>query len=167
MCPDVFPYYHRGRYQLHLLQETEDLEEGIPKAKPHPITIQTYFLLSHPHPAIVYFLEFKSIFAFFWSLCSFFGIIFLNFCREKNCWEKRTSQLTKTTICRPYSCFNSLQSTEKFVFEKCYTTRFYQLCRVPWLSWETTYSSSLHLLKKVALPWHHIQTAQTDLRTVN
>lgn len=88
----------------------------VSKAKPHPITLQTYFLLSHPYLAITYFLEFKFIFPFFWSLCSFFWIVFQNFCRE-DCGEKRTSQLTKSTICHPCSCFKSSEYWKILVWE--------------------------------------------------
>lgn len=56
-------------------------QNRVPKARPHPIISLTF--LSHPHPTVIYLLEFKVMFAFFWSLHSFFfWVIFLNSCQK-------------------------------------------------------------------------------------
>ena len=94
-----------------------------PKAKSHPITLQTYFSLSHPHPAIIFpgvpihiCILLVSLFFFSESYFWFF------FCRGKELL--RECQISTTTVCCPCSSFNSLQSTEDFLVKKCYTTRF-------------------------------------------
>lgn len=76
-------------YWLHLLQETKGLEEQSTKSKTPSTTLQTYYLLSHSHPAIMYFLEFKSIFPFFWSLSVLISESYFWIFVEKRTAEKR------------------------------------------------------------------------------
>lgn len=84
------------------------------KSQTHPTTILS-FLSLFPTPQS--FISWNSSPCFHSSGLSvpFSDSSFRVFCREKNCWEEGTSQLTKTAACCPRSRFSSLPNTRKLL----------------------------------------------------
>lgn len=132
MCSDVFAYENMKSICFICCGKGSTWQNRVAKAKLHPAISLTF--LSHPHPTVMYLLEVKSMFAFFWLL--FFSELYFWILVEKELLWKQKKPTNHNYCFLPLQFLQQLQSTEECWSEKCYSPGVFSYSGVPWLNWE-------------------------------